>query len=992
MPATRSRAASNRQSPASPGLTLSPIKANTTLLMDQSFGEGSNGSSSSSSILSATSVRPKKASARRSNSHNQRRFEDLDDAELEELAWKENQKDIIAQSPPPAAPSARTSAPMSPLLAMSPNIEVRKKRSPRKVTIQESSSPFPFTKVVADAPEEKLASAGLATSKPLSSSSSSSVADKAPRVSRTATATTTTTSRLPRRQTTLAPSEVQTASSGNKVDEDDVQQRVASDQRKGARSTSGEQKETREERRRRLGLVDQPKPMSHAQPSATAAAPPVPSVQQPLPPPPPLTTSAATAVPLSPTRTRSYQPFAPSPLRCEVTLSSPKRRLTSLLEFSPSKGRKTFEYSSNDDDVQEKPSELLRILGKSPSPKRKRSSARQVQLSEDSSSWLPAAADQLQVDLPSSDVQPTVASSQGITSFEAEQAGEMISSDPLNSTEQVVAESNSCPLDSSATDTLGEVLQVPSESATASGDVESVMQTPTSSSSPAHDRTMPVDPSLSSRSRAATPVRRSPRRSSKGPVHTRPQGPQASPAAARKVNKATTTTTTTTRAAPSVETIRAKAHESPAEGLSKPSQRAASTSPVKVARAGKVKTGMVAIEPPRPQPSRSSNEKIEKRKMAPSPRAAKKASMRRNSTVLADAKGILIRQKMAAASPKPMKKSVIRSSIQKPATATKAASQAVPAVKRKLAVFHQDLSIPVACRPRKVQVKSSESANATSSNTDVPEGYRLNSAGNLVVAAPRRRSTSRATAAQPYAPSAQHLAKLLAAAEDAERLRRSRAEFRAHGVPKYIAERRRELKQEEDEQLQRQIEAVRARELGLDGGERGAAATASQAAMPVSSPLKKSSMLPPALMGLTASSKQSGRGARSSPSSGPGPDPGPDPDTAAEPASLGQQPKPSSSTTSSRPFVSATSIRLAERAAWEAKRAARDALLEAERAAARAERERLDEEELKRERERRVPKANPVPKEIYGHVMTSTATAPRKTTRARATLAAHPRQ
>ena len=71
-------------------------------------------------------------------------------------------------------------------------------------------------------------------------------------------------------------------------------------------------------------------------------------------------------------------------------------------------------------------------------------------------------------------------------------------------------------------------------------------------------------------------------------------------------------------------------------------------------------------------------------------------------------------------------------------------------------------------------------------------------------------------------------------------------------------------------------------------------------------------------------------------------------------------------TSSSSAFVSATSARLAERATWETRRAAREALLEAEREKAREEREIREAEELKQERARRIPKANPIPEDIYG--------------------------
>lgn len=171
----------------------------------------------------------------------------------------------------------------------------------------------------------------------------------------------------------------------------------------------------------------------------------------------------------------------------------------------------------------------------------------------------------------------------------------------------------------------------------------------------------------------------------------------------------------------------------------------------------------------------------------------------------------------------------------------------------------------------------------------------------------------------PFAPSASHQAKLQKAIEEEERIRKERAQVKAHQVPDYLKQRRLELEQEREAELQREIDFIRQQEAGRSGG--GAGATTSR------------KNLSESLMGTRPSTRN-----RTTSS------------TAAAPA----------------PFVSSLELRHQERQAWEAKRKAREELLDNERKRAREERQRREDEELKTERERRVPKAHPVPDYIYG--------------------------
>ncbi|PWN24297.1 hypothetical protein BCV69DRAFT_280190 [Microstroma glucosiphilum] len=193
-------------------------------------------------------------------------------------------------------------------------------------------------------------------------------------------------------------------------------------------------------------------------------------------------------------------------------------------------------------------------------------------------------------------------------------------------------------------------------------------------------------------------------------------------------------------------------------------------------------------------------------------------------------------------------------------------------------------------------------------SVDVPLGFRKTSTGNLVPLPPSAEPAA-------YVPASEHFAKLLAQAEEEEKRLRSRSEaVKAHGLPGYLAKRREEIEKESAEMLKREVELMREKELRGLAGSGGAA--------------KK--LLPNGLLGAR-----------------------PPPTTKAAPTKV-------------QPFISSLETRQQERRAYESKRAARDALLEQERAKVREEKRRLELEEVKRERERRIPKANPVPDFIYG--------------------------
>lgn len=123
-------------------------------------------------------------------------------------------------------------------------------------------------------------------------------------------------------------------------------------------------------------------------------------------------------------------------------------------------------------------------------------------------------------------------------------------------------------------------------------------------------------------------------------------------------------------------------------------------------------------------------------------------------------------------------------------------------------------------------------------------------------------------------------------------------------MPAYLRERREQLEQEREEELQREIASIR------EGG-------------------KRKNALPDSLRGTRPRTR-------------------------------------TTSTSTSKPFVSSLEARNQERQAWEAKRKAKEELLEHEREKVREEQRKREEEELRLERQRTVVKAHPVPEHIYG--------------------------
>lgn len=224
-------------------------------------------------------------------------------------------------------------------------------------------------------------------------------------------------------------------------------------------------------------------------------------------------------------------------------------------------------------------------------------------------------------------------------------------------------------------------------------------------------------------------------------------------------------------------------------------------------------------------------------------------------------------------------------------------------------------------KSRTVVPRSKESTKAAPTTKEirkqqiVPEGFRLTSTGSLVHIAP----TLSKGDDLPFATSAAHQAKLQQAIEEEERIRKERSQVKAHTVPGYLKQRREELEKERELDLQREIEFIRQQEQG------SGASTSSKRNLPES------------LMGTRPRSTRGNRHASTS-----------------------------DNTAAVKPFVSSLEARHQERQAWEAKRKAREELLEHERRKARAVREKREEEALKLERERRVVKAHPVPEHIYG--------------------------
>lgn len=991
MPVTRARAAIGPLA-ESPSLLSSPLKdAENSIIMDQSFGIG---------------VRPKKRGFTQLEN-----LERLSDAQLEELAWQAMNGCNVATEPstpigpeypepnkrgfkPPASPSEPLPLTLSPLVQMSPNVEVRKKQSTRKIVAASGKASSHCqsigNQIQLEHPRETVKDANTEhyeAQQPIILTDGS--------VQYQSRGHNMAISRLPKRSA-LVPTKIKHevgeahAAPVNEVCAEPVS-RVPNEM---AQKTVKKLKETREERRRRMGLdVDPPtSSSSHG--------------------------STSSAVPLSPPRNFApFAPFAPSPLRHEQQLpaSPPKRRLTSLLEFSPSKGRNLQNPPAEHD--KNKPSELLRLLGKSPSPDRRQSSSQYHELSHAQSEGegTPLLTGSRFV------------ASDGVLSQAADSSSEQTEKEAdINDDLQVSA----TPERSYQLEKAG---RIDSELKTPGG--RSVCLSPITEEDGSVGVACSLSRTIDSREdvtplHLSTTEEKQPRRSSSrlsrraqeavSPVQKTKQLDEivyiatlrsALPAASHAVESTTKQTKAEMHSAQNSTSEPTKTSASQKRAASRPPVKK-SASPCKIQdRPRNVVSRASSLQKTSPskQQSKAKSPRERKALLKPrdgdarsvqSPRARSQTYKARETTVAAAAKEARARSIVAAAVMSSRAEQVREDAYTAPQKAPSLRAYS-PAKPSKMETQTSTVATEQAClhstgenfpqRPHNPSAPESAAAMLSKMKNkptraipamtaraeaqlsrhkvvDVPEGYRLSSTGSLVPLGRPRRPQKEVKPQRP-AQSAQHLVQLLAAAEEAERVRRSRrTEFRAHEVPAYLERRRQELKMEEEAQLKREIEAVRARELGRQGSNCGNGSEkladetwTGEAALRrrTTSFTAKSSILAPALMGLT--SKTQGRAntvLESSSSTTVEPTPTIETDRGSEQLSR--------STTSSQPFVSAISNRLAERAAWEARSAARKAILEAERAAARAEREKREEEELKRERERRIPRANPVPREIYG--------------------------
>ncbi|CAO1627517.1 unnamed protein product [Parajaminaea phylloscopi] len=949
----------------------------------------------------------------------------LKDEELEELAWKamdahqggtqsrktsqKGQRSTGAEQT--FMPSAAVTILASPaLMQMSPNVEVRKKRSPRKTVVVAPPSPKEQLLPMSESPADGSSGSQPRKAKSHAHDSRQQIAPGASRSGEPAT------SRLPKRKT-LATAPVVV----------DVEEQPES-------ALVVPQKESREDRRRRMGLQSR---------DTTSG-----------------TSTSETGVGLAPPSPKEgpthFAPFAPSPLRHQASLSPTKRRLTSLLDFSPSKGKNLGRSFADESEEMERSSELLKLLGKSPSPKQQRRSSQSQRTSSFTRRRSEESSLLLHIEDSTSQRWTMDSDSTVLQESSVLPAAEASSPTPM------MVETESRDIEHAREGALD--LTTPARNAMLLASIEEEEEYSRTEQLKCDDEELPAH--TPAPADPQSPVRRSPRRQSAADTEQRPshptgdhdpgQWPQAEPSAetrqvsfsdnlsatrgssgpinseeisqpcdagARSSERRVRTVPYDSQAKPSVVSL-ASAQASPQQPLQRPSPAKARTgrataASVKSARQPDARGAAAAAAAGRgsvlsPRPKSQGLKAKESHVLA----AAKDAQMRgrvaqgtssssrdlRPSLAPSGSKPQVTRVSSPAkaktnapriASPvKPPVASPVKARVASPAkaqdtspakarTAAPVESQDALPVEPKIAprprtvshkatqaggpsdVFtHNDTQVrdkrpPVETKPKQEKQQralktsiATDGAQSSSSRVDtraadVPEGFRLSSTGSLVaVARPQPRSTATGSSEQPFAPSAQHLAKLLAAAEEAERLRRSRVEYKAHDVPAYLERRRLELKMEEEQQLQRQIEAVRAKELGQPAAGEGAGEAANRRrTIPATS---RSAVLAPALMGRPPATSHAAVAKVPERS-----------DTRSGPAAGSSKPAP-------RPFVSATSTRLAERAAWENKRAARDALLEAERAAARAERERREEEELKKERARRIPKANPVPREIYG--------------------------
>ncbi|CAO1614471.1 unnamed protein product [Jaminaea pallidilutea] len=811
--------------PDSPGLLCSPVKAEggMMMLMDESL---------SMRMPTRGSVQKGKRSKHIARPNPlQDASESIDDEELEKLAWKAMDEQNAKQT------ELSSSSPL-PFAQMSPNIEIRKKRSPRKSRMERAEAEVD----------------GVDATEPVASNVGSSRPSNAE----------------PDRDSPFGSKLLKADDHSRKVSADprhgqSVQAAHTTDSR-NAQVPTAPFKESREERRVRLGLSTSRREQ-----------------KQPVP------------APRSPTA----KTFAPSPLRKQVVATTPtppaesssKRRLTSLLAFSPSKCRhlpkvdflsasvvgskdseevkgqgirKARQSKAKDmmNDIQDQSSELLRIMGKSPSPKRKSSKP---------SSKLEAGQNG--------------ANDEGLV---IDVATERQRTEHGHEPEQdeMIGTGWDVPTDGMMHEAAGNERHFEDDQVQDEMDLS--------------------DDKESAENFVPPSALHGQEEQEQGDLDNAEPQAAAIPLAQSSMESELTQRTHQAGSSVFVQST-AKTHaEKPTEAKAVEGRKSRRISSIVEREAGA------------PNIDRNANDAKEPiEEDVQSSTTQHKGAIGKQDIYETES----ARSRLAAALSTNEPTSGRRTVVRRKASAPEQASQEGSASTRDVA-------------PRK-----------PSDGPKAPAGFRITSAGSLV---PIATTSCALRPSRTEAASRAHVARRDqdAAEKSDQKAMAKSAKPAIQGVPAYLKRRREQLAKEEEEDMKRRLEAIRQTELRrttVDHPGSGNANGAVESKATSQSALRRSRKdLPQALMG-------------------------PRPKRQKADAS-------STATSQAKPFISALSARSAERSAWESRRQAREALLEAERQRAREERERVEAEELVKERQRRVHVVEPVPRDL--HVTHSSSSVP----------------
>ncbi|UZJ55401.1 hypothetical protein CBS101457_004721 [Exobasidium rhododendri] len=213
-----------------------------------------------------------------------------------------------------------------------------------------------------------------------------------------------------------------------------------------------------------------------------------------------------------------------------------------------------------------------------------------------------------------------------------------------------------------------------------------------------------------------------------------------------------------------------------------------------------------------------------------------------------------------------------------------------PMARTRLQSTIQESSVKARVKAREIAARARTTAKA---EVEIPKGFRLSSTGTLI---PQIKCQPFHTASAPLSSSRSRTRRL---SSDAD----STTHVKANPVPAWLKRRKNALLKVEEEQLAKELDRVRAEELGQNVGQSS-----------------------------TIVQKRAG---------------------SAKAAS-----------TQKSAYTSAVEKRIAERAAWEVKRKLKEDLLQQEKERARQERAQREEEDYRQARMKSIPRANPVPEWI----------------------------